>query len=273
MQKVESWIETKVHDGLLSWADQQAGASQFNVSIACIEELALKRGIMPARYQRNRTMLSCRDQLCLFSSHVAVIGSGGLGGHVVEGLARLGVGHITVIDPDIFEEHNLNRQLLSSPAALGRDKVAVAAERIAEINPAVTVTPVVKAFSAANGLGLLAGALVAVDALDSIEVRLELADVCRQLDIPLVHGAIAGWYGHVATQMPEDRSIETIYHKAAGQRGIEQKLGNPSFTPAVVAALEVAEVCKVLLDRGELLRRRMLIVDLLDMEVIETPLT
>ena len=217
-------------------------------------------------------MLSCQDQRCLFSSHVAVIGCGGLGGYVIEGLARLGVGHLTVIDPDIFEEHNLNRQLLSSPAVLGCDKVAVAAQRVAEINAAVAVTPVVKAFSAENGLGLLAGAQVVVDALDSIEVRLQLADVCRQLDVPLVHGAIAGWYGHVATQMPEDRSIETLYAQAGAQKGIETKLGNPSFTPAVVAALQVAEVCKVLLDRGELLRHRMLTIDLLDMEFIEIPL-
>lgn len=272
MPDVELWIESKVHEGLISWADQLEAASTFNVSVAYIEGIALKRGILPARYQRNRSMFSCQDQRCLFTSHVAVVGSGGLGGHIIEGLARLGVGHLTVIDPDIFEEHNLNRQLLATPATLGCDKVAIAAQRVAEINPAVAVTPVVKAFAAENGLGLLAGAQVVVDALDSIEVRLQLADVCRELDVPLVHGAIAGWYGHVATQMPEDRSIETLYAKSAAQKGIETKLGNPSFTPAVIASLQVAEVCKILLNRGELLRHRMLNIDLLDMEFTEMPL-
>ena len=81
------------------------------------------------------------DQLRLFRSRVAVIGCGGLGGYLIEQLARLGVGTLVLVDPDVFEEHNLNRQLLSSPAHLGIPKVDVARERVAAINPAVTVEP------------------------------------------------------------------------------------------------------------------------------------
>ncbi|PLX96424.1 MAG: thiamine biosynthesis protein ThiF [Desulfuromonas sp.] len=272
MFDVEQWIESRETAGLLNWADQQGAAKRFGVSVACIEAICLKRGILPARYQRNRSMISCREQLCLFTSHVAVVGCGGLGGFVVEELARVGIGHITVIDPDVFEEHNLNRQLFSSIADLGRDKVAVAAQRITQVNPAVVITPVVKAFKHSNGLGLLAGAQVVVDALDCITTRLELAQVCRALEVPLVHGAIAGWYGHVTTQMPEDHSLESLYHHPGADKGIERKLGNPSFTPAVIASLQVSEVIKVLLDRGSPLSRRLMMVDLLDMEVAEVSL-
>ncbi len=142
-----------------------------------------------------------------------------------------------------------------------------AVERISAVNPAVTLLPLQTAFSPENGADLLAGCLLAVDALDSIQVRLELGEVCNKLNIPLVHGAIAGWFGHVTTQFPGDNTLEIIYRSWEAGKGIEQSLGNPSFTPAVVASLEVAEVCKLLLGRGNPLRGRQMIIDLFSMEV------
>ena len=257
---------------LFSWARQREAAVRFSVSVATVEGIALKQGLLPARYQRNRQAISVIDQLTLFRSCVAVIGCGGLGGYVVEELARLGVGRIVVIDPDVFEEHNLNRQLFSTPANLGRAKVEAAAARVGEINPAVTLVPIQEAFSPANGAELLKGYQIVVDALDSIQVRLELAELCSTLNIPLVHGAIAGWFGHVTTQLPGDDTLQTIYRSWKSGKGVEQTLGNPSFTPAVVASIEVAEVCKLLLGQGVSLQGRQLIIDLLSMEIqILTP--
>ena len=272
MSEIRASVEHCVCDGMLSWSDQLTIARQYGVSVAYIEAVALERGILPARYQRNRNMLNCRDQQALFSSHVAVVGCGGLGGYIIEELARIGIGHLTVIDPDIFEEHNLNRQILSTPADLGHDKVAVAVRRVAEVNPAVTVTPIVKALSRNNGCGLLAGSQVVVDGLDNIDTRLELSDVCETLELPLVHGAIAGWYGHVTSQMPGDTSLKTLYGQKQRPKGIEGSLGNPSFTPSLIASVQVAEVIKILLNHGEPLRHRLFTIDLLDMECIETPL-
>jgi molybdopterin/thiamine biosynthesis adenylyltransferase len=147
--------------------------------------------------------------------------------------------------------------------------VTAAVERLAQINPAVTVTPIKEYFCLANGLELLAGVHVAVDALDSIPYRLEMAEVCTLAGIPMVHGAIGGWYGHVATQFPGDTTVQKIYRHWVAGKGIEQQLGNPSFTPAVVASLEVAEACKILLGKGEPLRNRKLSIDLLEMEMHE----
>jgi molybdopterin/thiamine biosynthesis adenylyltransferase len=84
-----------------------------------------------------------------------------------------------------------------------------------------------------------------------------------------VHGAIAGWYGHVSTQLPGERTIEKLYRGATEAKGIEQELGNPSFTPGLVASLQVAEACKVLLGVGVPLRGRHLHVDLWSMEIVE----
>lgn len=269
MHNALTFLKEQTKDGLLSWRAQDTTAKLFDISHAAVEWLALQNGILPARYQRNRNMIGVEDQLRLFQSRVAVIGCGGLGGYVLEELARLGVGQIVAIDPDIFEEHNLNRQILSTPASLGQPKVAVAAERLAQVNPAVTVTPIQDAFCLTNGFELLAGVSIAVDALDSIPYRLQLAEVCTLAGIPMVHGAIGGWYGHVATQFPGETTVQNIYRHWVAGKGIEQQLGNPSFTPAVVASLEVAEVCKVLLGKGEPLRNRKLSIDLLEMEIHE----
>ena len=100
---------------------------------------------------------------------------------------------------------------------------------------------------------------------DNIATQLELAEVCSTLNIPLVHGAIAGWYGHVYTIFPQDISLQKIYNNWDGST-IDQSLGNPAFTPAVVASLQVAEICKILLNKKGLLRHKKLLIDLLDME-------
>ncbi len=259
-------------DGLISWEQQLDAARQFDLGIADVEREILALGLLPARYQRNRQMISVAQQKQLFDSRVVVIGAGGLGGYILEQLARLGVGHIVIVDDDVFEESNLNRQLLSSPAKLGRIKVDVAVERLAEINPAVTVSPFRTRFDRQNAAKLLADAACAVDAVDSVASRLDLAESCSELGIPLVHGAIAGWYGHVTTVLPGDNSLQTIYRHWKGGKGVEAALGNPSFTPALAASFQVSEVCKILLGQGKLLSGRKLSFDVLDMELVEVAL-
>lgn len=272
MLGVHSYLMEAEKDGLVSTKCQREVCAAFGVSFAEAEEAILSLGLCPARYQRNRETIPVSGQQTLLRSRVAVLGCGGLGGYVIEELARLGVGTILALDPDVFEEHNLNRQILSSIEGLGEAKVAAAARRVAQINPAVDLVPVQRAFDRENGPALLSGATVVVDALDNVGTRLELAQVCRDLAIPLVHGAIAGWYWQVATQLPDQDISLCLASAAGGQKGVETRLGNPSFTPAVVASLQVAEVCKLILGQGTPLAGRMLVGNLLQMEFEEMPL-
>lgn len=269
---LREFISEAATGGLFPWTAQVAAAERFGITFGQVEEAVLQRGIMPARYQRNRQTITVENQLLLCRSRAVIIGSGGLGGYLVEELARLGVGNLVVVDPDIFEEHNLNRQILSSPALLGRPKAEVAATRVGEINPAISVTALQTAFSRENARDILAGAHVVMDGLDSIATRLELAEICRELSIPLVHGAIGGWYGQVASQLPGDDISPSLFGNWTESRGVETRLGNPSFTPAVVASLQVAEACKILLGEGESLRNRMIYINLLHMEFSEVML-
>lgn len=265
MDDLHDFLLTNSTDSLLPWDSHLAAVERFRLTHAEVERCALALGLLPSRYQRNRNAITVLDQVKLFASRVAVIGCGGLGGYVIEQLARLGVGTIVAIDPDVFEEHNLNRQLLSSPGAVGQPKVLAAAARVREINPAVTLMPEHIAYSSENGKDLLTGTNVVIDALDSIPVRLALSKTCSELGIPLIHGAIAGWYGQITTQFPGDQTVEALYSRWVDGRGAEKHLGNPAFTPAVVASIQSAEVCKVLLGVGNSLRSRKLSINLLDM--------
>ena len=269
---LRGFILNEAQGDLLPCSAQVAAAERFNLSLGKVEEIALELGILPARYQRNRQTISILQQYRLFLSKVVIIGCGGLGGYLIEELARLGVGNLVLIDSDVIEEHNLNRQLLSSLEALNRAKVEVAAERVRAINPAVTVTPLQTVFSSANGRELMQGADLVLDGLDTIPARLELAKLCHEMSIPLVHGAIGGWYGQVATQMPGEDISPQIFGMSPPNNGIETKMGNPSFTPAVVGSLQAAEACKVLLREGKCLSKRILFINLLDMEIVEVKL-
>lgn len=271
MKRLEEFLAAEASGDLIPWKSQVSAAEKFMMSLAEVEEAMLVGGWLPARYQRNRKMLSLDQQLKLCRSCVAVIGCGGLGGYVIEQLARLGVGRIIAIDPDVFEEHNLNRQLLSSPRLLGHSKALTAKSRVNDINPAVALFAVEKAFDRDNGAGLVAEADVVVDAVDNIAARKSMDLVCRELEVPLVHGAIAGWYAQVSTQYPGDTIIEKLYGHSDESPGMESRLGNPSFTPGAAASFQVAEVCKILTGEGEVLRHRKLHIDLLAMETEEVP--
>ncbi len=269
MQETAAFLYRNAEGDLLPYSAQQEAAARFSLHLAEVEEIALAHNLLPARYQRNRTMISIQQQLFLLRSKVAVVGCGGLGGFIIEELARLGVGQITVVDPDVFKEHNLNRQLLCTREVLGCKKVDAAARRVAAINPAVRVQSFALAFDQISSAEILQGVTVAADALDSIAVRLELAAACHERHIPLVHGAIAGWSGHVAVQYPGEDIMQHLYGTKRKDHGVERRLGNPSFTPAFIASLEVAEIAKILLGTEPQRPRRYLAVDLYHLEFTE----
>jgi molybdopterin-synthase adenylyltransferase len=224
------------------------------------------------RYSRNMMMLTAEENESLKNMVVAVIGCGGLGGGIIEMLGRLGIGHIIAVDGDVFEASNLNRQVLSHTANLGKSKAQAAVDRMNLVNPDIQVTAVTEIITAENGAALLQGAQVIVDAVDRIHTRLMLQQLAEDLNVPMVHGAIGGWFGQVMTIMPKDRTLDLIYTADSAQ-GIEKELGNPSFTPAMVGAVQVSEVLKLLIGRGSILRHKMLYIDLYEQEytVLEMP--
>ncbi len=229
-----------------------------------VEVAALREGIIPLRYYRNIASLGLDGQARLLSATAAVIGAGGLGGLVIELLARIGVGRLILVDGDSFTEDNLNRQLLCREGDIGRKKVEAAAERVRSVNSAVEVIPRPVFLTAENAAGLLAGTEVVIDALDRIAARLILEKAAAGLGVPLVHGAVGGFMGQVASVYPGEETLSAVYggRKGEAARGIEAVLGTPTPTPAAVAALEAMEAVKILLGRGRPLRDGLLCLDL-----------
>lgn len=222
------------------------------------------------RYIRNENMLSPDENLQLRDFRVAVVGCGGLGGHILEMLARLGIGHITAIDGDVFEASNLNRQLLSRPDNLGQPKAPEARKHIERINPDVKVTVRHLRLIPENAVEILKGHDIICDALDNVSSRRTLQQAAEALSIPMVFAAIAGWYAQVTTIMPGDRTLDKLFPEGV-EKGMETQLGNPSFTPALAASIQVAEALKVLLKKEGILQNKLLTINLLDQtyEVID----
>ena len=214
------------------------------------------------RYSRNRNSLTEQDQEKLAECRVLIAGCGGLGGYVTELLARVGVGRLTVVDGDVFEESNLNRQILCTTETLGKSKAAAAAERIGEVNPLVTCEAIGEFLTEENADRILAGHDIAVDALDNADSRALLLAAAARFGIPLVHGAIAGFLGRVSVIYPGDGASALLSNKSQN-RGIEQETGNLSFTASCVASIQAAETVKCLLSKGQLCRNRTIEVDLL----------
>ena len=239
-------------------------AAAFECSTREVELAALEAGVAPLRYLRNLGTVGLEGQARLLQATVAVVGLGGLGGYVAEALARMGVGRLILIDGDAFEEHNLNRQLLSTEAGLGQDKVRAARERVAEVNGAVEVIYHAVVLTRENLPRLLEGADVVVDGLDRLPARLILQEGAQALGIPMVHGSIAGFLGQVMTIFPEDPGLRGLYGDPGDlpEQGLEAQLGTPAATPMAVASWEAQEVVKMLLNRGELLRHKLLVMDM-----------
>jgi molybdopterin/thiamine biosynthesis adenylyltransferase len=203
------------------------------------------------RYIRNHKAISEADQATLQKKCVLVVGCGGLGGYVIECLGRLGVGRLVVVDGDVFDETNLNRQLLSSNMNLGKPKVLAAQQRVQAINPLVKVDAHQVMLTEINAPAMMQGCDLVIDALDNIPSRMVLIKAARDVNITLVHGAIAGWYGQVYIVRPGDKELEMLYESSPFEKGVEVELGNLAFTASLVASIQAAEATKLLLGVGE----------------------
>jgi molybdopterin/thiamine biosynthesis adenylyltransferase len=243
----------------LSYILAQLIESTGEVEIA-IEKLAVDQGIpkrvaealacgldfFPKRYEANAGTLGSDGQKRLLQSKVLVAGLGGLGGHVVEQLVRCGVGELVGVDADTFDETNLNRQLYSDINSIGLSKTEAARKRIAKINDAVEFYPLTRELEDLEG-NTYDGVDLIFDCLDGIPSRLHLQEMGERYSIPLVHGAIGGWFGQVAIVWPGSKLLSNVY--GPKREGIEKTLGNPPFTPAFIATLMVSEGVKLLLGK------------------------
>lgn len=223
---------------------------------------SMEKGIVPLRYLRNMPSITLKQQITLQTSQVAVVGAGGLGGYVIEGLCRLGIGALHIFDPDAFDETNLNRQVFARQNTLGYPKVQVMQECCRLINPAVQITAHQIAVKGQTQDDLFADVQVIVDALDTPGDRLTLAAIAGKCCLPLVHGAVAGFGGRVMVIHPLDGRMETLYGGQENACSAEHLLGTPVLSPAFIASFQMMAVLNILFGKNQSRDSRMIYVDM-----------
>ncbi|MBC7228722.1 MAG: ThiF family adenylyltransferase [Thermoflexales bacterium] len=214
--------------------------------------------VPPNRYARQVLLpqIGPEGQERLRASRVALVGCGALGTVIADGLARAGVGYLRIIDRDVVELHNLQRQVLFDEAdvAAALPKAVAAARKLARINSEVQVELVVADLAPRNAERLLDGVDLVVDGTDNFEARYLVNDVCVKHRRPWVYGAVVATYGMTTTFLP-GRTVcfrcMLAKKPAPGTTPTCDTVGVLGAAVNVVASLEVVQALKVLTGQAE----------------------
>ena len=210
-------------------------------------------------FEKNMDFFTVSQDEKIRQTKVAVIGAGALGQMAAHQLVRSGFEQLILVDGDVLEYSNFNRQLYALYSTLNQSKTEVLKRQLLDIHPQIDIKSYETFLDEKNGKELISGADIVVDCVDDIETKVYLEKLADELNIPLVHGAVEGWYGQVTTVLPGDRVLEQLYmHRK------KQQVSALMPTVSAVAALQVGEVLKLATGKGELLHRNVMFVDMLN---------
>lgn len=231
------------------------------------------------RYARHIVLreLGGGGQRRLKSARVLVVGAGGLGSPVILYLAAAGVGTITVVDDDLVEAGNLQRQILHSDGRIGLPKVRSAEMAVQALNPYVTLVARAERLEAENGPALIAGQDLVLDGSDSFATRELVNRLCVAAGVPLVAGAIAQWDGQVTLYDPaRGGPCMACVFPAAPAPGLAPDCAAAGVVgplAGVIGSVMAMEAVKRLTGAGETLTGRLMLHDALQAETRVITLT
>ena len=221
-----------------------------------------------SRYARHLIIpdVGIDGQKRLKAARVLLVGAGGLGSPLALYLAAAGVGHIGIVDFDVVDVTNLQRQILHGTKDVGRSKLASARERIADINPFVELTTYETALTSQNALGIIEKYDLVVDGTDNFPTRYLVNDACVMLGKPNVYGSVFRFEGQASVfstkdgpcyrcLFPEPPPPGTVPNCAEG--------GVLGVLPGLIGTIQATEAIKLILGIGEPLVGRLLLVDAL----------
>ena len=209
----------------------------------------LSFNIWPERFRRNFGLFSAQDMARLLRSRILVLGCGGLGGHAAELLARMGAGFLRLVDNDVFDESNLNRQRFCTESVLGRPKALVLQQALVDVASHLDVEAVQLEADEHNLPDLVRGVDVALDCLDTIAAKTALENACLAAGVPFVHGSVLRDEGFAYVNGGPTPRLAELYPQ--GQSGDElaqaRREGVGTLAPAAVACLMVRLCLRVVL--------------------------
>ncbi len=222
------------------------------------------------RYTRHLTLseIGITGQEKLKKASVLIIGAGGLGCPALQYLVAAGVGHIGIIDDDLVEESNLQRQILYSTSDVGKYKVEAAQQKLAQQNPHIKITALNARLKKVNVLSIIKDYDVIVDGSDNFSTRYLVNDACVMVGKPLVFGAIFKFEGQVSVfNYQGSATYRCLYPEPPSQDEVPNcsEIGVLGVLPGIVGCLQANEALKIILGIGEVLSNKLLIFNSLTM--------
>jgi len=243
-------------DDLLMWAES-SGISPRNA-----QSEALQCKIIPLRYAKNFRALTLAEQRKLCESRVLICGCGGLGGVLINLLARAGVGTLRLVDGGVFTPSNLNRQWFCDSHVLSHSKAEVSGERVRTINPLIEVEVFSTRMDEDNAGDLIGGMDLVLDALDDRPGRFLLAEASKHARIPFIHAAATGWWGQISTFLPGSFfDMHDVYGHETEQDPAVEMMGVLGPAPAAIGGLAAFEALRLLSGRNSAYADQLLYLD------------
>ena len=225
------------------------------------------------RYQKHLTLkeIGYEGQLNLKNTSVLCVGAGGLGSSVLLYLTAAGIGEIGIVDNDHVEKSNLQRQIIHETNNIGSLKIDSARERIKKLNPNSKLVTFAERINSKNALEIIRQFDVICDCTDNFGTRYLINDACLILDKPLVFGSVQGFEGQVSVFNLSKKSpnLRDLLPESPSKNAIPScsEYGVVGVSTGLIGILQVNEIIKIILKKGEILDGKILIVDLLNMNM------
>jgi molybdopterin/thiamine biosynthesis adenylyltransferase/rhodanese-related sulfurtransferase len=221
-----------------------------------------------SRYARHLIIpdVGLTGQKRLKAARVLLVGAGGLGSPAALYLAAAGVGHIGLVDFDVVDVTNLQRQVLHGTKDIGRPKIDSARDRIADLNPFVELTPYPTALTSQNALGIIGQYDLVVDGTDNFPTRYLVNDACVMLGKPNVYGSVFRFEGQASVFSTKDGPCYRCLFPEPPPPGVVPNCaegGVLGVLPGLIGMIQATEAVKLILGIGEPLAGRLLLVDAL----------
>jgi adenylyltransferase/sulfurtransferase len=222
------------------------------------------------RYNRHVILpgVGVEGQRRLKQTRVLVVGAGGLGSPIAMYLAAAGIGHLGIVDSDVVERSNLQRQILHGTGDIGRRKTASAEDRLREINPNVDVTGFDVKLTSANALKLIADHDIVVDGTDNFPTRYLVNDACVLLGKPNVYGSIIRFEGQASVFSHDDGPCYRCLFPEPPAPGLVPNCaegGVFGVVPGILGSIQATEAIKLALGLPHTLSGQLLLIDVLRM--------
>lgn len=258
-------------------ASLQGGITAWRSEGFPIEKPLVFSAAQRSRYARHIMLPEVGEagQAKLLKSRVLLVGAGGLGSPAGYYLAAAGVGTIGIVDDDVVDESNLQRQILHNTTRVGRPKVDSARQTLLELNPDVQVLPHRTRLTRDNALEILRGYDVIIDGADNFPTRYLLNDASLLLRIPVVHASIFRFEGQLTTFLPWQGPCYRCLYPEPPPPDLApscHEAGVFGVLPGVVGVLQATEALKILLGMGESLSGRLIIYEALSTKFREMKL-